>query len=133
MNGRCLCCIGLVLVLAVSFVPTRPASAASCEFMMPVLTVNEKMGGSYNRLPFSFVRAGVPCLNALRLFEAADGKSMGEANAGDLLHDVLEPYWAAALDAKALLMSYSKRPNLPFHPSATPADRSMTERRCHCP
>lgn len=53
------------------------------------------------------MRAGVPCLNALRLFEAADGKNMGEADAEDLLHDVLEPYWAAALDAKGLLMSFT--------------------------
>ena len=54
------------------------------------------------------LNAGIPCLNALRLFEVADGKNMGEADDEGLVHDVLEPYWAAALDAKALLMSFGK-------------------------
>ena len=66
------------------------------------------------------VRADVPCLNALRLFESADGKNMGEADAEDLLHDMLEQYWAAALDAKALLMGFSKSPK-PVESPAKPA------------
>ncbi len=64
------------------------------------------------------MRAGVPCLNALRLFEAADGKNMGEADAEDLLHDVLEPYWAAALDAKGLLMSFAEDSKRTLPPSS---------------
>ena len=63
------------------------------------------------------VRAGVPCLNALRLFESADGKNMGEIDDEGLLHGVLESYWAAALDAKALLMSFAKDPK-PMFPSS---------------
>ena len=54
-------------------------------------------------------RAGVPCLSALTKFEEADGKDLGSANSEDLLHDVLESYWSAGLQAKALLMAFSKK------------------------
>ena len=57
------------------------------------------------------VRAGVPCLNALEKFQEADAKNIDNVDAEDLLHDVLENYWAAGLEAKALLMGFGpKRP-----------------------
>ena len=60
------------------------------------------------------VRAGVPCLNALAKFEDADAKNIDNVDAEELLHDVLENYWAAGLEAKALLMSFgAKSPAVP--------------------
>ncbi len=60
------------------------------------------------------VRAGVPCLNALEKFQEADAKNIDNVDAEDLLHDVLENYWAAGLEAKALLMGFG-----PKHPAET--------------
>ena len=56
------------------------------------------------------VQAGVPCLSALAKFEEADGKDLSSANSENLLHDVLENYWSAGLQAKALMMGFSKKP-----------------------
>ncbi len=56
------------------------------------------------------VQAGVPCLSALANFEEADGKDLSSVDNEDLLHFVLEKYWSAGLEAKALLMAFSKKP-----------------------
>ena len=57
------------------------------------------------------VRAGVPCLSALAKFENAETMDVDNVDADALLHDVLENYWAAGLEAKALLMGFGpKRP-----------------------
>lgn len=57
------------------------------------------------------VQAGVPCLSALAKFEEADCKDLSSANSENLLHDVLENYWSAGLEAKALMMGFSKKPS----------------------
>jgi hypothetical protein len=53
------------------------------------------------------VRAGVPCIDALYCFETAECKSPVGISAEDLIHSVLQNYWAADLSAKAVMMGFT--------------------------